>query len=185
MGFNLLDLLLPRETKFYNYMNKHIDFLVQGANAFQDLASQIENLSVEEIKNKIAGIKTCESEMDRVETSIIEALQTTFITPLDREDIHTLAIQVDRAMDMINAIARKIEIYDLRALPPNVKKFSDLIVTMARGLREILHLLETRKHVKTECERMHKLENDCDDLFHASLAELFKSNTSPLEVIKF
>ena len=185
MGFNLLDLLLPRETKFYDYMNRHVDFLVEGATTFQDMISQIETLSETNLKERLAAIKRCESEMDKVEATIIEELQTTFITPLDREDIHTLAIQVDRAMDMINAIARKIDIYKIRTVPTNVKRFSDIIVSMTRTLRETMHLLQSRKEVKVQCEQLHKFENECDELFHNSLADLFKGDTAPLDIIKF
>jgi len=184
MGFNLLDLLLPRETKFYNHMNRHIDFLVEGATAFQDLITQIETLSEQDLRTRIAAIKKCESEMDLVEATIIEELQTTFITPLDREDIHTLAIQVDRSMDIINGIARKIDIYGIKKVPTNVKRMADVNVQMARLLREILHLLQHKKPVSEQCEKLHKFENECDDLFHISIAELFKNEPNPVEIIK-
>lgn len=184
MGFNLLDLLLPRETKFYDYMNQHIDFLVEGATAFQDMVSQLETLPEEDRKARLAAIKKCESEMDKVEATIIEELQITFIVPLDREDIHTLAIQIDRAMDIINGIALKIGIYDIRTLPNNFKRFADLNVTMARLLREILHNLQSKKEVREQCERLHKLENECDALYHNSLAELFRGSQDPITVIK-
>lgn len=185
MGFNLLDLLLPRETKFYDYMNQHIDFLVEGATSFQDMISQIETLSDHDMKLRLADIKKCELEMDKVEATIIEELQTTFITPLDREDIHTLAIQVDRAMDIINGVARKMEIYGIRAVPNNMKKFADINAGMARLLREILHLMQAKKEVKAHCERLHAMENDADDMFNNAIGELFKGDYSPVEIIKF
>ncbi len=185
MGFNLLDLLLPRETKFYDYMNRHIDFLVEGATAFQDMISQIETLSETDLKSRLVNIKRCETEMDKVEATIIQELQITFITPLDREDIHTLAIQVDRAMDMINAVSRKVEIYGIHAVPNNMKRFGDLIVTMARTLRETMHMLQSKKDVKDLCERLHKMENEGDELFHNSLGELFRGTTNPIDIIKF
>jgi len=185
MGFNLLDLLLPRETKFYDHMNRHIDFLVQGATAFQDMLSQIETLSETDLKARLADIKKCELEMDKVEATIIEELGTTFITPLDREDIHTLAIQLDRAMDIINGVARKIDIYGIKQVPNNMKRLADVIVNMARLLRETMHLLQNRKDVMSHCERLHKLENECDDIFNNSLADLFKGDSKPVEIIKF
>lgn len=186
MGFNLLDLLLPRETKFYDYMNQHIDFLVEGATYFQDMISQLETLSPEERKSRLAQIKKCESEMDEVEATIIEELQTTFITPLDREDIHTLAIQIDRAMDILNGAARKIEVYAIPSVPTNMKLLADINVQMARLLRETLHFLQTKKKgVTAHCERLHSLENEADELFHTSIGELFKGNKNPIEIIQF
>lgn len=185
MGFNLLDLLLPRETKFYDYMNQHMDFLVEGTTAFQDMVGQLDKLTPAELKSRLVAIKTCESEMDKVEATIIEELQLTFITPLDREDIHTLAIQVDRAMDIVNGVARKIEIYGITKVPNYVLRMADINATMARLLREIMHLLQAKKEVREHCEKLHKLENDCDDLFNQAMAELFRSDYDALSVIKY
>jgi len=185
MGFNLLDLLLPRETKFYDYMNQHMDFLVEGTTAFQDMVGQLDKLTPAELKSRLVAIKTCESEMDKVEATIIEELQLTFITPLDREDIHTLAIQVDRAMDIVNGVARKIEIYGITKVPNYVLRMADLNATMARLLREIMHLLQAKKEVREHCEKLHKLENDCDELFNQAMAELFRSDYDALSIIKY
>ncbi len=185
MGFNLLDLLLPRETKFYDYMNQHMDFLVEGTTAFQDMVGQLDKLTPAELKTRLVAIKTCESEMDKVEATIIEELQLTFITPLDREDIHTLAIQVDRAMDIVNGVARKIEIYGITKVPNYVLRMADLNATMARLLREIMHLLQAKKEVREHCEKLHKMENDCDELFNQAMAELFRSDYDALSIIKY
>jgi len=108
MGLNIFDLLLPRETKFFGYMDQQAQFLVKGAHIFQDLVNNIQNLSEEQIKAKLTEIKDCESKGDKVERQIIDELGKTFITPIDREDIHTLAINVDRALDILNSISRKV-----------------------------------------------------------------------------
>lgn len=184
MGFNLFDLLLPRETKFFKYMDQQVEFLVKGCNTFKDLVSKIETLSEDAIKKELLVIKDCESNGDLVERTIIEELHKTFITPIDREDIHTLAINVDRALDILNSISRKIEIYNIRQVPANVWKFADIIVKIALKMGEVVSMLKTHKSIESVVRDMHELENEADELFHVSMAELFNEK-DPIHIIKF
>ena len=184
MGMNIFDLLLPRETKFFKYMEQQAGFLCKGCLTFKELVGKIETLSEDEIKKELLVIKDCESRGDEVERTIIEELNKTFITPIDREDIHTLAINVDRALDILNSISRKIEIYNIRKVPANVWKFSDIIVKISEQMVEVMHLLKTRKDIKDAATKMHTLENEADELFHVSMAELFNEK-DPIHIIKF
>ena len=184
MGFNLFDLLLPRETKFFKYMDQQVEYLVKGCTTFKDLVSKIETLSEDAIRKELLVIKDCESNGDLVERTIIEELHKTFITPIDREDIHTLAINVDRALDILNSISRKIEIYNIRQVPANVWKFADIIVKIALKMGEVVSMLKTRKSIEEAVHDMHGLENEADELFHVSMAELFNEK-DPIHIIKF
>jgi predicted phosphate transport protein (TIGR00153 family) len=184
MGFNLFDLLLPRETKFFKYMEQQVEYLVKGCTTFKDLVSKIETLSEDAIKKELLVIKDCESSGDAVERTIIEELHKTFITPIDREDIHTLAINVDRALDILNSISRKIEIYNIRQVPANVWKFADIIVKISLKMGEVVSTLKTHKSIEELVRDMHSLENEADELFHVSMAELFNEK-DPIHIIKF
>jgi len=184
MGFNLLDLLLPRETKFFTYMEQQVGFLEKGCLTFKELVGKIETLSEDAIKKELLVIKDCEQNGDVVERTIIEELNKTFITPIDREDIHTLAINVDRALDILNSISRKIEIYQIRHVPANVWKFADIIVKIAAEMNNAVRMLKTHKSIKDVADRMHELEIEADELFHESMAELFKEK-DPIHIIKF
>lgn len=184
MGFNLFDLLLPRETKFFKYMEQQVEYLNKGCTTFKELVSDIETLSEDEIKKDLLVIKDCESNGDLVERTIIEELHKTFITPIDREDIHTLAINVDRALDILNSISRKIEIYNIRKVPANVWKFADIIVKISVRMGEVVSTLKTHKSIEGPVREMHGLENEADELFHVSMAELFNEK-DPIHIIKF
>jgi uncharacterized protein len=184
MGFNLFDLLLPRETKFFKYMDQQTEYLVKGCTTFKDLVSKIETLSEDAIKKELLVIKDCESNADLVERTIIEELHKTFITPIDREDIHTLAINVDRALDILNSISRKVEIYNIRQVPANVWKFADIIVKIALKMGEVVGMLKSHKSIEVPVRDMHELENEADELFHVSMAELFNEK-DPIHIIKF
>jgi predicted phosphate transport protein (TIGR00153 family) len=184
MKLNLLDILLPRETKFFTYFTEQVDVLIEGSKRFRDLVANLDTLNDEEIKNRLAEIKECELRGDAVEHKIIEELHQTFITPIDREDIHTMAINIDRCLDILNSVSRKIEIYSIRSVPVNVRRFADVIVEIATEMSKLVGALKNRKGISDISQRMHVLENKGDDLFHQSMAELFRDNKNPIDVIR-
>src|SRR5690349_12395043 len=102
MSFNLLDLLLPRETKFFGLLEQMSALLVTSTRAFHDLVVQIEVLTDDEILKRLLIIKGCEQQGDKLEVKILDELDHTFITPIDREDIQTLTLQIDKALDILN-----------------------------------------------------------------------------------
>lgn len=173
MKFNILDLLLPRETKFFDFLDQLSDSVYNCCVTFRDLAIQIETLSEDERKKRIYAIKDFEHKGDLAEVTIIEELSLCFITPLDREDIHTLAVNLERPLDELKDLVRKIEIYQIRKLPTNVCQFCDIMVALAKLQQEIVHDLHTKQKVRKKVEQMHKLENQADELFNLSMAELF------------
>ncbi len=184
MKFNLLDILLPRETKFFTYFTEQVDVLIEGSKLFRNLVAKLDSLSDEEIKNCLAEIKECELRGDNVERKIIKELNDTFITPIDREDIHTMAINIDRCLDILNSVSRKIEIYGIRSVPANVRRFADVIMEIATEMGNVVTALKDRKGVSDTSNRMHQLENKADELFHQSMAELFKDDKNPIDVIR-
>lgn len=187
MGFNLIDLFLPRETKFFHLLVQMGDLLVLSCQTFRDLVIHIESLSDEEVKKRLFAIKDCEQKGDKLEVKILDELDLTFITPIDREDIQTLTLQLDKSLDILNGISRKIEMYNIRQMPLNVCKFADIIGGIATLAGELIHDLQGKKDVKEKVEAMHRLENQGDELFHVSMAELFGSEEKfqTIEMTKF
>ncbi|MFH0920420.1 MAG: DUF47 family protein [Fibrobacterota bacterium] len=185
MKFNPLDILLPRETKFYAFMNEQVDVFIEGSRAFKQLADNIQKLEDTVIRERVAAIKELEHQGDEVEHRIIDELHKTFITPIDREDIHSITIQIDRALDILNSTAQKFDIYLIRSVPPNVCKFADIIVEMALELRALMKALAAKANILPHVEKLHVLENTADHLFHWSMAELFDGSHNPIDIIKF
>lgn len=165
-------------------MTQQTEILVDGAKTFKELVENIEKYSEEEIKVRLTHIKECESKGDTVEVTIINELHKTFITPIDREDIHTLAINVDRALDILNSISRKVEIYKIRKVPANVCKFAEIIVKISEEMNTLIDHLRNHKNIDAVANNMHRLENEADELFHVSMAQLFDEN-DPIHIIKF
>lgn len=187
MRLNLIDLLLPRETKFFRLLDQMGELLVLSCRTFRDLVLQIESLSDDEIKKRLFAIKDCEQRGDKLEVQILDELDRTFITPIDREDIQTLTIQIDKSLDILNGISRRIEMYNIKRTSTNACKFAEIIANIAELAAELIKDLECKKDVRDKVERMHMLENAGDELFHESMAELFgrEEKYQTIEVTKF
>jgi uncharacterized protein len=166
-------------------MDQQVEFLAISTVVFQELVINIKTLSEDQIKAKLVKIKECETKGDEVEHRIINALNKTFITPLDREDIHLLAYNIDKAMDILNSISRKVEIYNIREVPPNVCKFADIIVKINKQMGISVKTLRKKDGVDAVVNLMHELENEADELFHTSMAELFRDKNNSIHIIKF
>ncbi|OGJ87968.1 MAG: hypothetical protein A2268_03770 [Candidatus Raymondbacteria bacterium RifOxyA12_full_50_37] len=185
MKLKLLDLLLPRETKFFTYMHDQVDILIEGCHVFKDLVAILGTKNENEIKTKLAKIKDCEIRGDAVEKGIIDELHKTFITPIDREDIHSMAVNIDRSLDILNSISQKFEIYHIDSVPFNVGEFGNLLLEIALELRNLIDALKEKSNVQAVVEKIHGLENRGDYLFHLSMAELFSGSHPPIDIIKF
>jgi uncharacterized protein Yka (UPF0111/DUF47 family) len=183
----LLDALLPREIKFYKYLNDQIDNFCHACKVFHELIINIQNLEKAEVLQYIDKIKTIETRGDRIEHFIIDKLHTTFITPIDREDIHDIVIHIDSSLDSLNTTSQKIETYRLKEIPPNIIKFSELICEAGNEIKKLLKCLEEKSDMMTVqkiTDRVHDIENQCDDLLHISILELFKNEKDAIYIMK-
>lgn len=185
MGLNILDLLLPRETKFFDYMEQQVVCLDKAIAVFKALVHNISSMSQKEVAASLEEIKELERKGDKIEVQIFADLNKTFITPIDREDIHHLAINIDRALDILNSISRKVDIYNIREVPANVCCFAVLIEKIAEQMGTLVSQLRKKTISDEVMKKMHDIENEADELFRKSMAELFSEENSPIYVIKF
>ncbi len=185
MKLNLLDLLLPRETKFYDHFNDQMVCLVNAAHKLKELIENIADYSDDQLKQKINEIKELEQQGDKIERVILENLNSTFITPFDREDIHILASNIDMAIDKIYSSAHKLDIYVVKKVPANVISFAQIITDMSIEMQKCVKLFKTNKKIDDMVKNVHKYENNGDYLFSISIAELFKEEKNAVEVVKF
>jgi predicted phosphate transport protein (TIGR00153 family) len=177
-AMKILDLLLPREVEFFKMMNQQADKLVQCAQMFDEFIAQIGGMSEYEVANALKKIREVESAGDEIERNIIEKLHHSFITPIDREDIHAIVTGVDNAIDAMNGTARKIEIYGLRAIPPSINRLSKIILEGSVDIQTLIRSLAKKNQVEKAnllIKRVHDLEKEADIIFHERMAELFKN----------
>jgi predicted phosphate transport protein (TIGR00153 family) len=185
MKLKILDFLLPRETKFFTFLNQQTEILLEACKLFKDLVLNIETISEEEIKKRIQEIKECEHRGDTIENNTIAELHRTFITPLDREDIHDLTVSLDHSLDILDNISQKFEIYKIKKIPVNIKNFAELIVDCAQELNQLMKSFDNHDNMVLAAKKIHKIENKADYLFHLTMADLFNDAHSPVDIIKF
>ena len=130
-------------------------------------------------------IKRLEHECDEISHEILRGIDRTFITPIDREDIHQLAVRLDDVIDLIDGTVRRVSLYQIAEPTPISVKLARLIVTTTGELVEAVSQLRQQKGVMPKCIKIKQLENEGDVVYHEAIAGLFRENLPALEVIKW
>lgn len=180
---SIFDLLLPREIKFFEYLNQQVQTFYEACKILNEIISKLSTLSDAELHGYNAKIDEYESEGDRLERFIIQQLDITFITPLDREDIHSIVVHIDNSLDYIKRLAHKIENYKIKD-PKQLSSFSAIILHMAMDLTALITGLKYKSKVLPLVKEIHQHENEADQLFHTTIEKLFESENA-IEIIKF
>jgi len=115
---------------------------------------------------------------------IIRMLNQTFITPFDREDIHSLSSALDDVLDFVNAAAIRMTLYRISNVPPAAADLAQLIVTQAEELSKAVSVLEENQKVLDHCVEVNRLENEADRVSRKAIAELFEHENDPIQLIK-
>jgi hypothetical protein len=184
MEIRILDILLPREVAFFEYMNEQAGVFHEACKTFKRLADGMGKMPQDEMRALAADIKDAEMRGDDIERHIIEELDSTFITPLDREDIHSIAINIDRSLDLLNDASQRLEMYGIRRKSKGIAAFASIILDISGELKKLIAGLEDKEGADPAVRSIHRLENDADYLFHTSLVELFEGR-DPVEIIKY
>ncbi|MEP7270565.1 MAG: DUF47 family protein [Acidobacteriota bacterium] len=173
--------LLPRDEKYFDLFNRVSSYLSEGALLLQQLFNDFgRHLEYAE------KIKKIEHSCDDLTYEIIRRLNQTFITPIDREDIHALASELDDVMDYIEYVSRRIVLFHIENSTPHAQKMTDVVVRMVATLERAVSALEkdTAKVLK-ECIEMHALETEGDDRHHEAIEQLFANEKDPIKLLKW
>jgi len=173
--------LLPRDEEFF-------DLFVEVATRNKEAAQHLRDLfdaPPERRTPQVEAIKRLEHEADQVTHEVVNRLDRTFITPLDREDIHQLASDLDDVMDAIDGTARRAQIFRLGLAPPGVKQLAEVIQRMVAVLAEGVSRLKKGDDVMRFCVEAKQLEEEGDAIYHDALGQLFDKERDALEVIKW
>ncbi len=175
--------LLPKDTVFYDLFEGLAAHAVSCAGHLNTLAN-----SFPEGMDNIVRIRTEEHDADQLTHQALERLDRTFITPFDREDIHALVGELDSIVDNINALAKRISSYHVRALEPAFVKQAEILLQATMALAEAVKKLRTSRKLTdlhAKIIEVHRLENIGDDNHLAAISKLFENGTDPLHVIKW
>jgi len=173
--------LLPREEEFFDLFVAVADRNKQAA---QHLRALFE-APPERRAPHVEAIKRLEHEADQVTHEVVNRLDRTFITPLDREDMHQLASDLDDVMDVMDGTARRAQLYRVGPAPEEVKRLAEVIQRMVGVLAEGVGRLKKGDDVMRYCIEAKHLEEEGDAIYHEALGRLFDTETNALELIKW
>ena len=172
--------ILPRDNRYFDQFTelavriheaaKILDRFFQGSAGVAAVADQV---------------KRIEHECDEISHEILREIDRTFITPIDREDIHRLAVRLDDVMDLIDGTVRRLSLFKIAKATPIAQTLCGLIVKTTGELVEAVSHLRLRKGVMEHCIRIKQIENEGDVAYHDAIASLFDGELPAIEVIKW
>ncbi|MBI3619969.1 DUF47 family protein [Candidatus Roizmanbacteria bacterium] len=182
---DILAVLFPKEKKFYRMVEKQVVLVGSAVNQFHSLINHYEKLSPSSRKKIVADISWKEKEDDRLYTEMVRALKSTFITPIDREDLLQLVSTFDLIIDTLETVARKIAIFRIEKMSPPVKEQAEIIRTGFETIEKLIFSLRNEDEVEKYCLEMRRLEQKGDQTYIDALERLFSDSLSPIAIIKF
>jgi uncharacterized protein len=175
---------LPRTPKFFDYFDRDTEVLVRAAEEFSHFLD-----SSVDARDHSGRLKKLEHEADKLTHEAMELLHRSFITPLERGDLRRLILALDEIVDYLDDAARRIAIYEVGAILPEVHAMGKVIVDLARAVQSAVHELRNLRkkthRVLEHCIEIQRLENLGDHLHHIALASIFKLSVEPLVVMKW
>jgi len=172
--------LLPREEKFYKDFQALADELKRGAALLEAMLAP-----ERPVWDKAEEIKEVEHKCDFLTHEIIQRLNRTFVTPIDREDIHALARSLDDVMDAIDASAALVRLYRLDTVRFGARELAHIITLCADQLRLALNAMEQHAGIITHAVEINRLENEADRTHQQAVSRLFDDERDPLLVMKW
>ncbi len=172
--------LIPREEKFYADFIAIADELKVGARMLEEMLA-----SNPPVWDKAEEVKEIEHKCDFLTHAVYQRLHRTFVTPIDREDIHSLARSLDDVMDSIDATAAYVRTYRVDEVRPGVLELARIIRRSTNEIRDAMEHLESRKGVSEHAVEINRLENEADRLHQQAIKQLFEDEEDPITLIKW
>jgi predicted phosphate transport protein (TIGR00153 family) len=172
--------LLPREESFFDLFNQAAANVLASARLLQALFDDYRD-----VQARADAIKALEDKGDDLIHMIIDRLNRTFVTPLDREDIYDLAKQLDNVIDWIEAAAARMPVYRVQRPTDKAREMAHIIVNVAEAIVEAVGNLTRIEMIDGPLQEIHRLENLADRVQRDAVAELFDGETDAIAVIKW
>jgi predicted phosphate transport protein (TIGR00153 family) len=172
--------LLPREEKFFEYFHQQVKFICQAA----DLLVEGAGAGNAHLASAAHQIKAIEEQADTVIHEIYTRLNSTFITPLDPEDIHSLSSHLDDVIDGIEDSVHRMLAYRIDPLPRTVLELCHLVQSCGLSLLKAFEALAKDQPFMDHCIEINRLEEAADQLVRAAVSDLFRDEKDPIRVIK-
>ncbi|HCY14457.1 MAG: phosphate transport regulator [Curvibacter sp. GWA2_64_110] len=180
--------LMPRDGNFFEMFNQHADRIVEAARAFSQLVAHYGDLNLRDQYNR--DVDAAEQAADRITHDVNKALHKTFITPIDREQIHSLINTMDDVADLIQDAAETMALYDVHHMTEEIIRLTELSVKCCERVKDAVYLLDNIGDARTAeaalktCEEIDRLESDADRVMRTAMSKLFREEPDVREVIK-
>jgi len=172
--------LIPRNEDFYTQFSELAEQLRVGATLLEEML-----LKEPVIWDKADEIKEVEHKCDHLTHQIIQRLNMTFVTPIDREDIHALAKSLDDVMDAIDASAKVVRLYKIVTVRFGARELASLVTLSVEQVRLALEALDKKTGVAKRAVEINRLENEADRIHEGALRRLFDEERDPIMIIKW
>ncbi len=186
-GDKIVKFFMPKEERFHELLDRDTQHLLSAARLFLEIAK---SSSLDDRRAKVAQLKALEHDGDLLTRDIFNALNSTFITPLDREDIRSIASDLDDILDYMEGVAQYLILFEIKESPEPLRKFAEIIVAMVEEIHRATGMvwdLSNEKKIQEAIVRISQLENDADAIYFSVIADLFKegSGKTPIEILKW
>lgn len=174
----------PKDGTFYPLFEKAADNIVHIADL---LSKVVRETDIQKREELIREIEAVEHLGDEITHEVLNNLNTVFITPFDREDIHALATSIDDVADHVKDAALRIRLFKPQALPTGIMKMSDLICHGTEEVRKAMKELKDVRNLgklKKLIIDINNVENQADAVFEVAMTDLFANEKDPIEIIK-
>jgi len=174
--------LMPSEGKFFDLFNQHAELCVKGAKEMVGLMANFDDL-----ENRTHAIEGIEKQADKITYQTVDLLHKTFITPIDRDDIHKLITRQDDILDLLEDAAQTVSLYDLHSVTPEAKRLAELVLACTEKVKEavaMLHNMDNASQIVKICEEIDRLESDADHVMRAAMSKLFRDEPDVRNLIK-
>ena len=169
---------VPRERLFYQLFERQTAYIVQAAEL---LITALSDSDREDLRSRI---KDCEHSCDEVTHEIVRRLNSTFVTPFDREDIYALSSGLDDVLDFIDEVADTLVLYRFGAVPAAAVRQAELIRDASLQLRDAIALLQSQNGLAPYWIEVHRLENEGDRVSRQAIGQLFSERMDAVELIR-
>lgn len=180
----MLKRLLPRETSFFDFFESHTKLTIEACKELDAIAADPSQL-----RDRVSRIKELEHRADDITHECIEALHRTFITPIDRADIHRLMKRLDDIIDSVDSAASRMLLYDIQTMRPEMKQFTEVLIRASAEIDgAIAHFRNMNRNadaIGMHCRGIYDAENQGDQILRSALQRLFNDEKDPIHVIKW
>lgn len=176
--------ILPKEEQFFDLIESIAGQLGEAYRLFADLVEDYRDVPA-----RVKEIKAVEHAADEYTHETVDRLNKTFVTPIDREDIHQIVISLDDVIDLIDAVVHRMEIYRIDGVTEDFKRLTHLVGKavdhVSRATSGLRHIRRDASKILQACVEINRIENEGDTAYRRSVGRLFEDASDPIEVIKW